>query len=108
MYPTFLSFRRQPPDAPQHRFITLPFNVLGFPLSQVWASLFASQLAATPGRIASLRAPALVALSLRTDDPPPVALNPASRRRGYLRLQTGERLPEGDLHPSDRVHFQAH
>ena len=45
MYPTFPSFRRQPPDAPQHRFITLPFSVLGFPLSQVWASLFASQLA---------------------------------------------------------------
>jgi len=33
MYPTFPSFRRQPPDAPQHRFDTLPFSVLGFPLS---------------------------------------------------------------------------
>jgi hypothetical protein len=31
MYPTFPSFRRQPPDAPQHRFVTLPFSVLGFP-----------------------------------------------------------------------------
>ena len=30
MYPTFPSFRRQPPDASQHRFDTLPFSVLGF------------------------------------------------------------------------------
>ena len=31
MYPTFPSFRRQPPDTPQHRFDTLPLSVLGFP-----------------------------------------------------------------------------
>jgi hypothetical protein len=30
MYPTFPSFRHQPPDAPQHRFDTLPLSVLGF------------------------------------------------------------------------------
>jgi hypothetical protein len=36
MYPTFPSFRRQPPDAPQHRFNTLPLSVLGFrPLAKV-------------------------------------------------------------------------
>jgi hypothetical protein len=31
MHPTFPSFRRQPPDASQHRFDTLPLSVLGFP-----------------------------------------------------------------------------
>ena len=100
MYSTFPSFRRQPPDAPQHRFDTLPLSVLGFPLTRVWASPYSSWLATTPGRIAFV--------ILRTDVSPPVALHPASRRRSYLRLQAGERLPGGDLHPSDRVHFQAH
>ncbi len=100
MYPTFPSFRRPPPDAPQHRFSTLPVSVLGFPISWVWASPLASWLATTPGRITFV--------ILRTDDSPPVALHPASRRRSYLRLQAGERLPEGDFHPSDRVHSQAH
>ena len=47
MYPTFPSFRRQPPDAPQHRFNTPPLSVLAFPISRVWASALASQLAAT-------------------------------------------------------------
>ncbi len=66
----------------------------------VWASPCPSWLATTPGRIAFV--------ILRTDGSPPVALHPASRRRSYLRLQAGERIPEGDLHPSDRVHSQAH
>jgi hypothetical protein len=66
----------------------------------VWASPFGSWLAPTPGRIAFV--------ILRTDGSPPVASDPASRRRPYLQLQAGERMPEGDLHPSDRVHSQAH
>ena len=38
---------------------------------------------------------------LRTGLSPPVAPHPASRRRSYLRLQAGERMPEEDLHLSD-------
>ena len=44
MCPTFPSFRRQPPDAPQHRFITLPLSVLGFP-----GSVPSSRLSEYPG-----------------------------------------------------------
>ncbi len=100
MYPTFPSFRRQPPDAPQHRFNTLPLSVLGFPFLRVWASPFPSWLATTPGRIAFV--------ILRTDGSPPVALHPASRRRSYLRLQAGERMPEEDFHLSVHARSQAH
>ena len=37
---------------------------------------------------------------LRMDRSPPAALHPASRRRSCSRLQAGERMPGGDLHPS--------
>jgi hypothetical protein len=37
---------------------------------------------------------------LRMDRSPPAAPHPASRRRSCSRLQAGERMPEGDLHPS--------
>ena len=100
MYPTFASPGRQPPDAPPHRFGRLPSSVLGFPLLRVWVSLLRSGLAATPGRITFVH--------LRTDDSPPVALHLASQQRRCLRLQTGERMLGGDLHPSNRVHARAH
>jgi len=45
---------------------------------------------------------------LRTGRSPPVASHPASRRRSYSRLQAGERMPEGDLHPSDHARLQSH
>ena len=45
---------------------------------------------------------------LRTGYSPPVAPHPALRRRSYVRLQAGERMPEGDFHPSDHAHSQAH
>ena len=45
---------------------------------------------------------------LRTGRSPPVASHPASRRRSYIRLQAGERIPEADLHRSDRAHSRAH
>src|SRR5215813_7604764 len=45
---------------------------------------------------------------LRTDRSPPVAPHPVSRRRSYLWLQAGERLPGEDLHLSDGVRSQAH
>jgi len=32
MDPTFLPFRRQPPDAPHNRFRTLPLSVMDFPV----------------------------------------------------------------------------
>jgi hypothetical protein len=34
--------------------------------------------------------------------------HPASRRRSYIRLQAGERMPGVDSHLSDLVRFQAH
>ena len=71
----------------------------GFP-SQVQASPLASRLAGVvrPNRVRLLR----------TGASPPVALHPASRRRSYLRLQAGERMPEEDLHLSERVRSRAH
>ncbi len=47
-------------------------------------------------------------LALRTGRSPPVASHPASRRRSFLRLQAGERLPGEDLHLSDLAHSQTH
>ena len=45
---------------------------------------------------------------LRMSCSPPVAPHPASRRRSYLRLQAGERMPEEDFHLPDHVRLQAH
>ena len=39
-------------------------------------------------------------VSLRMDRSPPAAPHPALRRRRCSRLQAGERIPGGDLHPS--------
>jgi len=47
-------------------------------------------------------------LALRTGRSPPVAPHPASRRRSYLQLQAGERVPEEDFHLSDQTHSQTH
>jgi hypothetical protein len=47
-------------------------------------------------------------LALRTGRSPPVASHLASRRRSYLQLQAGERMPEKDLHLSDQTHLQTH
>lgn len=45
----------------------------------------------------------------RTDGSfPPVAPHLALRRRSYIQLQAGERLPEEDFHLSDYVRLQAH
>jgi hypothetical protein len=35
MYQAFRPFRLQPPDAPRHRFVTLPFSLPGFPSTSV-------------------------------------------------------------------------
>ncbi len=69
-------------------------------MAQVWASPFPSGLAVWSGRIAFV--------ILQTESSRPVASDPASRRRPDFRLQAGERLPEGDSHPSDWIHSQAH
>ena len=45
-------------------------------------------------------------VNLRMDRSPPAALHPASRRRSCSRLQAGERLPEGDFHPSVQYNKQ--
>ena len=66
----------------------------------VWVSPLTSRLTTTPGRIEFVL--------LRTARSPPVAPHPASRRRSYGRLQTGERLSGEDLHLPDRVNFPSH
>jgi hypothetical protein len=85
-----------------HRFLTLPLSVNDFrSLSE--RSGFRHSLAGssrTLGRITFV--------ILRTNRSPPVAPHPASRRRSYGRLQAGERIPEGDFHPSDCAYSQAH
>ena len=84
---------------PCHRFITLPISVTGFPCgSGLRHSLAGSS--ESPGRIEFV--------ILRTGHSPPVALHPASRRRSYGRLQTGERMPGRDSHPSVHVRLRAH
>jgi hypothetical protein len=47
-------------------------------------------------------------LALRAGRSLPVAPHPASRRRSYVLLQAGERVPEEDLHFSDQAHLQTH
>ena len=42
------------------------------------------------------------------DPSPHIASHPASRRRSYVQLQAGERIPEEDFHLSVLVRFQAH
>jgi len=55
-------------------------------------------------RLYSAGSPALAGriefVILQMDRSPPAALHPASRRRSCSRLQAGERIPGGDLHPS--------
>jgi len=115
MSPAVQPFRPHPPDAPQRRFLTLPLSGLGFLLfptrphglgpplvlplvsrrsRSVRASPFPSRLATTSGRFGFV--------ILRTGCSPPVASHPASRRRSYVRLSAGERMPRGDSHPPDR------
>ena len=65
----------------------------------VWVSPLASRLTATTGRIEFV--------ILRTSGSPPVAPHPVSRQSSYSRLRAGERMPEGDFHPSDVVRSQA-
>jgi hypothetical protein len=45
---------------------------------------------------------------LRTGRSHPVASHPVSRRRSYLQIQAGERLPEEDSHLSDQTNLQTH
>ena len=47
-------------------------------------------------------------LPLRTSRSPHVASHPSSRRRSYVQLQAGERMPEKDSHLSDQTHLQTH
>jgi len=100
MYLAFLPFCLQSPVSSQDRFSTLPLSSLGFFLAEVWASPSASRLATNTGRNKFV--------ILQTGSSLPVAPHPVSRRRNYSSLQAGERMPEGDFHPSNQVHFQAH
>jgi hypothetical protein len=89
------------PMPSRRRFNTLPFSATGFHASaRVWTSPFTRRLVKTSGRIEFV--------ILRTDSSSPVASHPASRRRSYIRLQAGERMPEEDSHLSDHVRFRAH
>jgi len=72
----------------------------GSPLSRSRFRLCASGLTGTPGRIEFV--------TLRTGRSPPVAPHLASRRRSYSRLRAGERVPEGDFHPSVQRASRAH
>jgi hypothetical protein len=69
-------------------------------ISPVRASPLHCRLAAWQGRIEFV--------ILRTDRSPPAALHAASRPRSCIRLQAGERMLEGDFHPSDSKRAQAH
>ena len=102
MYRDFRPFRLQPPPPPFHRFDTLPLSVEDSQLSKADLG-FAIGPAGSPREQAESSS-----LMLRTGHSPRVAPHPASRRRSFLWLQAGERLPEEDLHLSDLVHLQTH
>ena len=73
-------------------------------LPRIWAgSRLHHWLAGSPGSSGRIEF-----VILRTGRSPPAAPHPASRRRSCRRLQTGERMPEGDFHPSDKARSQAH
>ena len=85
----------------RHRFNTLPLSVTGFlPPGRSRLRPSGAGSPDAPGRIEFV--------ILRTGRSPPVASHPASRRRGYSRLQAGERIPGADSHRSDHAHSQAH
>jgi hypothetical protein len=65
-----------------------------------WASPFASRLATASGRIEFVILP--------TSSSSPVALHPASGRRGYLRLSKPGHAPSEDFHLTDSLRSQAH
>ena len=89
------------PVAPRRSFDTLPISSTGPPpFRAVQASPF-------PSRLAGFTRPNQVRF-LRTGRSPPVASHPASRRRSYIRLQAGERMPERDSHPPDHARSRAH
>ena len=67
---------------------------------RVWASPFPGRLASRTGRIEFL--------IVRMGRSPPVAPHAVSRRRSYLWLQAGERLPGKDFHLPNHARFQAH
>ena len=90
------------PLPPGHRFDTLPLSVTGF------RSLSERSGLRTGTAGSSRSAGRITFVILRTDRSPPVAPHPVSRRRSYLWLQAGERLPGEDLHLSDGVRSQAH
>ena len=73
---------------------------LGFSSSFFSGSRFCPSLASSPvlfGRIEFV--------ILRMSLSPPAAPHRASRRRSCSRLQAGERIPEGDLHPSVQSYY---
>src|SRR5947209_12133240 len=93
-------FCLQPPNAPPSPLSHATPQLNGLP-SRVRASPLIRRLAGyvRPNRVRQI---------LRTGLSPPVAPHPASRRRSYLRLQAGERMPEEDFHLSERVRSRAH
>src|SRR5262245_3708944 len=89
------------PLPPGPRFNTLPLSVAGFRSLSERSGL----RLCTAG--SSRSAGRITFVILRTDRSPPVAPHLVSRRRSYLWLQAGERLPEEDLHLSNGARSQA-
>jgi len=86
---------------PCRHFNTLPLSATGFRLNH--GSRLRQWIAGSSGVWRRIEF-----VTLRTGRSPSVASHPASRRRSYSRLQTGERMSDGDLHPADYVCAQAH
>ena len=83
---------------PGRRFITLPLSATDFRSSRSRLRHRKADSPTIPGRIEFV--------ILRTDRSPPVAPHLASRRRSYIRLQAGERMPGEDFHLSDKRAFR--
>ena len=95
-HPDFPPFRLQPPHASRDGFLMLPLSLTGVSVpSQEPPFGLRHSLAGSPtscGRIEFVILP--------TGGSPPVAFHPASWRRSYFRIQTGEHLSEEDFHLS--------
>jgi len=103
-HPDFPPFRLQPPHASRDGFLMLPLSLTGVSVpSQEPPFGLRHSRAGSPtscGRIEFVILP--------TGGSPPVASHPASWRRSYFWIQTGEHLSEEDFHLSIWVRSQAH
>jgi len=99
----FRAFRLQPPHARCGSFLTLPLSSTALPFPAGFGLRLHPWLAGSSSRKAESSL-----LSLRTALSPPIASDPISWWRPFVRLQAGERMPGEDFHLAVHARSQAH